>query len=171
VVVGGIVSYVGAYATERRRWARERSSRWDARRLEAYLEYARALKEESRLTLRIATALGVGTATDPISLEDGRPLRQAAEHERSALFESLLLLGDPLTVSAARAWQQAGWDAYRYLINVSPPTNEGFTPLYEIAGEKRDAFYVSARIGLEIVNGQYVDTERASSLTLAERRF
>jgi hypothetical protein len=171
VVIGGIVSYIGASLTERIRWARERSSRWDHSRLDAYMQYARALKEEVRITLRIASGLGAGTSTDQLTLDEGRLLRQVAEHERSALFEGLLLLGDPATVEAARAWQGAAWDVYQYLLATDAPQNDEFIALYEIVGTKRDAFYRSARIGLEIFNGDYVSTELPSAMERRSRRF
>jgi len=44
VVIGALASYLAGAATERTRWRRERSSRWDDRRAQAYADYGYAVK-------------------------------------------------------------------------------------------------------------------------------
>lgn len=44
VVIGAGASYLAGAASERTRWRRERSSRWDERRAQAYADYGYAVK-------------------------------------------------------------------------------------------------------------------------------
>ena len=150
VVIGGITTYLGAAVMERSRWKRGRSSRWDQRRLEAYVDFARAVKEESRVAMRIAAGRNAGPKTDPLPLEEGRESYAIAEHNRSMLFEAVLLLGDSPSIAAGRAWYQSVWDGYQLVSKRTPPIATEFTDLYKSSDIARMRFYESARASLEI---------------------
>jgi len=152
VVLGGLISFVGSWLSEKWRWNRERMSRWDQRRLDAYVDFARAVKDESRIAMRIAAGRELGPQTDPLGLAEGRELYAIAEHSRSTLFEAVLLLGDDASVRSARVWYQAVWTCYQYVSKRESPDGEQFTELYMAAGEARAAFYDSARGSLDITN-------------------
>jgi hypothetical protein len=52
VIVGSVLSYAGRALTERSKWKRSQEVRWDARRVEAYSQYASAVKRQTRLCQR-----------------------------------------------------------------------------------------------------------------------
>jgi hypothetical protein len=107
VMLGALMSYGASALTERSTWRRAQAARWDERRLQAYADYAAALKTEIRLCLRMATSLNLATSTHPLAPEAGVELLEEAEDRRSQLFENLLLLAQPSTIEAARKWQRA----------------------------------------------------------------
>jgi len=53
-VIGAAATYLAGAATERTRWRRERSSRWDDKRAQAYSEYGYAVKNVYVQCQRIA---------------------------------------------------------------------------------------------------------------------
>jgi hypothetical protein len=83
VVVGAVMSYSGSALAERSRWRRSLTTRWDEKRLDAYAGYADAVKQETRLSLRIAAALQLGPRLRPLSLDIGLPLLAEAEDRPS----------------------------------------------------------------------------------------
>lgn len=102
VVVGGVLAWAAGSLSERSAWRRSQSTRWDARRLEAYSDYASSVKQFTRACLRIAASKGLGTAKDPLDVAAGVEEIARAEDRRSAVFDTVLLLGDPSTIAAAR---------------------------------------------------------------------
>ncbi|WP_199548934.1 hypothetical protein [Streptomyces sp. N35] len=110
VAIGAAVSVVVSALTERNRWRRQQSVRWDERRLSAYAEYAHAVKELSNQYRRMANARGIATGSQ--SLEPTEAVLEAvaaAETRRSALSESLWLLGDVDANTAAVKLNHALW--------------------------------------------------------------
>jgi hypothetical protein len=61
VVIGALASYLAGAATERARWRRERSSRWDEKRAQAYAEYGYAIKNVYVQCMRAAGIRFQGT--------------------------------------------------------------------------------------------------------------
>jgi hypothetical protein len=118
--------------------------------LHAYADYARALKNEVRLCLRMASALDLGSRSEPLDVAAGMPLLAAAEDVRSELFEALLLLGDADTVTAARAWQQSVWSLQFCLEPNFRGGETGFLEAFRQAGVARDRFYDVARAHLQV---------------------
>jgi hypothetical protein len=150
VLLGGLASYLASSRTEQKRWAREQSSRWDVRRLEAIVEFSSAVKVETRIALRIAKGRGVEVKTDPLELEIGREAYSVAESTRSALLEAVVLLSDDETVRSAREWQFSVWSTYHYAAGDETPQTSEFNAMYKIAGEHREAFYAAAKRSLNI---------------------
>jgi len=171
VVTGGLVSYLGAALSEKKRFQRERASRWDQRRLEACLAYATAMKDEIRITMRIASGVGAGPKTDPLGLPDGKLFHEKAEHARSTLFEAVMLLGDSATVAAARIWQQSAWDCYQHVSKEQNGDSGDFMALYRLAGDARSAYYECVRKSLAIEGWSPADSVMNDSIAAASSRF
>lgn len=170
VVVGGLITFVTTWVLEKNRTARERAERWDVRRLDAFSAFARAVKEEVRILLRVAASFELAR-TRPLSVEEAVELHQMAEHERSMLFESLLLLADSDTIKAAQAWYYAAWDLQILLFaNDARPSQADFDRLYAAANDARTRFHVAARMNLDILKNE-PDPFRIPSATVGERRF
>jgi hypothetical protein len=139
--------------TERFRWRREESRRWDAKRLEALTAYASKVKSETRACLRVSAASWPGMTTNPLSIEEGELSIAQAEDQRSELFESLLLLADAGTVEAARVWQEKVWSLHCVMAPPEDMTRDDFLELFRLAGLARDEFYDAARRSL-LISGE-----------------
>lgn len=107
VVIGAATSFAATSLVERSRWKRSQSARWDEKRLAAYSEYGNAVKASVRLCYRIAAAKNFVTASHPLELQAGMNELAEAESERAAKWETVLLLGEPATISAARSWHES----------------------------------------------------------------
>lgn len=59
VLLGALATYAATSATERARWRRTQSIRWDDKRLAAYADYASAVKKLSSLSVRLAAYRGI----------------------------------------------------------------------------------------------------------------
>jgi hypothetical protein len=94
VVVGALLGYLSSTLTERARWKRERTARWDEARMKAYADYGEAVKKISYLAVRIAAGRGLPYAIKPMPPTD-EALRDldAAEGGRARTWEPVLLLG------------------------------------------------------------------------------
>ncbi|MFI6864351.1 hypothetical protein ACIBKZ_31410 [Streptomyces sp. NPDC050421] len=149
VVVGSLGSYAVQSLTERRRWKRQREERWDEKRFETYSRYANALKAQLRDAQRIGASLGFADVVDPLLPADGLPLLAEAESHRATEWESVLLVGDAATISAARRWHETIW-TIELLIREGPVNSEMWTKAHRLASAARDAFYQGARKDLGI---------------------
>lgn len=110
VVVGAGGSYLTTSATERARWNRVLDSRWDDRRVEAYASYAQSVKRTIIVAQRIAAGRGLSTDSEPLPpTQVSLDLLEAAEAERASQWKTVLLLGHPTTVAAARDWHEHAW--------------------------------------------------------------
>jgi hypothetical protein len=151
VLVGTLGTILATYVTERARWSRAKSVRWDERRLDAYAEYARALKSVSLLAMRLYAATDPTWPSTPLDRETGLPLLVEAQAERSKAWERVLLLGDAATVDAAREWS----DAVRALSSVvrRPDSRLDWEAAVRDLDRCRDRFYEAARGGLTVGGG------------------
>ena len=109
VLVGAVASYAVTALTERARWRRAQAERWQEKKFDVYARYSNALKEQIGITQRIGAALGYAHVVDPLEPAEGLPLLAEAEARRATLWESVLLVGDAETVTAARSWHEAVW--------------------------------------------------------------
>jgi hypothetical protein len=152
VLLGSAATFVVTTATERVRWRRTQSARWDDKRLAAYTVYANAVKRMVRLCRRVAETrnlLGTGRPTD---LDAAFAELAEAETERALNWETVLLLGDPATITAARAWHEQVWQLERLLRE--DHTEEGtFAEAYKNTMRLRNDFYACARADLGIASG------------------
>ncbi len=155
---------------ERLRWSRDHQVRWDQRSLDAYVQFAGAIKQELRITMRMAGGRRLGPQTEPLGMAEGTRLHQEAEQERSYRFESLLLLGSPEAVDAARAWQHAVWDLYQYVATDEAATEDGYTRMYEATGVARERFHAAARRSVGL-HGAVVSAPAPTLLESGSRRY
>ncbi|MFF3858326.1 hypothetical protein [Streptomyces sp. NPDC002209] len=150
MLVGALASYLGATLMERSRWRRQLATRWDERRLESYIRYADAIKRFVSVAGRLAAAKGLFDLPQPLGAEAGLELLAEAELERGYAFETVLLMGDAETVSAARALQRQAWVLEQFARDQRSGTAEDWTRAFREFQDRRDAFYVAARKSLGV---------------------
>ncbi len=155
VVTGGTIVATGL--SDRARWRRGQSVRWDERRLDAYTEYARTVKEIHLLAFRIAAAGGLppgvpGASARPLDRDTGLDLLAQAGAARSKAWETVLLLGDAATVAAARRWRLAVRQLEHVAIGRAEPEVTWLAALKE-ADLARDGYYAAARDSLLVGGG------------------
>jgi hypothetical protein len=149
VLVGTIGTIVATSLADRSRWRRNQTVRWDERRLDAYAEFARALKEVHAIASRL---LG-----GHLDREAGLAALAEADFRHTLAWENVLLLGDGPTVTAARAWRDTVWEIERLARGGHPVTE--LPALLHRANEARDAFYAAARGGLSVGGGSVAQAE------------
>ncbi|WBB52579.1 hypothetical protein [Verrucosispora sp. WMMD573] len=167
VLVGAVGTIVATSLADRSRWRRNQTVRWDERRLDAYAEFARALKEAHTIASRL-----IGGYLD----RDAELAALAeADFRHTLSWENVLLLGDGPTVTAARAWRDSVWAVER-LARDGPNRDDAWDGsnrddawdgsnrdelpgLLHQANEARDAFYTAARNGLGVGGGSVAQAE------------
>lgn len=171
VVIGALASYLTTAATERARWKRDLDSRWDSRRVEAYASYAQAVKDIISISSRIAAGKGFVSNLRPlIPTEENLELLASAAAKRTLAWETVLLLGDTGTVTAARNWHEAVWRLERFARGEMPGGSEDWQKAREEVNRTRSLFYDSARIDLQVRGGNLpgvVDYETRSQRILS----
>jgi hypothetical protein len=150
VVVGAAGSYTAASLTERSRWRRTRAERWDEKKFQIYASYSNILKAQIRIGQRIGASRGLEHTIDPLEPEEGLAQLAQAEVQRTAEWESVLLVGDAETVAAARAWHESVWKAEMYARGLKDDP-AGWTGALRQMSQARDAFYACARRDLGIL--------------------
>jgi hypothetical protein len=152
VVIGALASYLVSNATERRRWQRQHSTRWDEMRARAYAEYGYAVKNVFYLCGRIVNYLGFGAMPEHFDLEEALNELGRLASERTAKWESVLLLGTAETVSAARKWHRLVGKAQAFVREGRTNVDE-WNILYDQINAARECFYEAARRDLDIRSG------------------
>jgi hypothetical protein len=171
VVVGALASYFTTAATERARWKRALDSRWDDRRVEAYASYAQSVKRLINIAGRIAAGRGLGGASEPLSpIQENLDLLAAAEAERGRRWETVLLLGHPQTVAAARNWTEHAWRLEWYARARLTGNNADWQAARTAADVARHKFYEAARSDLRVGGGGLLDSEDSHETRLQRIR-
>ena len=150
VVVGALASYLAGAASERTRWRREQSARWDDKRAEAYAEYAYAVKNVYVQAMRAAELRRRGDDTG--AYEEALSELGKLTDERTAKWESVLLLGDPATIAAGRVWHRRVWQIERFARGERTDDDQLDAVHVEVNGD-RERFYAAARRDLGITSG------------------
>ena len=88
----------------------------------------------------------------PIDREQGLELLAEASVRRTKAWEAMLLLGDEITVAAARAWQDAV-GAEEHLCSGEPIDEMEWQSAVEAVDQARDRFYLAARENLGMYGG------------------
>ena len=162
VLLGTVATVAGSVVTDRVRWSRDRQVRWDDRRMDAYAEYARAVKAVHALALRVNAGRRPGASGPWADPEHGLAQLAEAERQRTVAWEAVLLLGDEASVSAAGDWREAVGDMAALARDPSPPP-EQWSAAVRAADERRDAFYTAARAGLAVSGGSVAQAGRLRS--------
>lgn len=152
VLLGSSATFIATSMTERTRWRRTHSARWDDKRLVAYAEYANAVKRAVRLCRRIAETKNLLTTGQPIELDSGFAAIAEAETERAIKWETVLLLGEPATISAGRAWHEQVW-RLEAILRKEDQDESLFVDAYKKAMLLRNEFYSRARADLNVSSG------------------
>jgi len=151
VVIGALSTYLTGAATERTRWRRERSSRWDDRRAQAYADYGYAVKNVY-VQCRRADGLRRQGADARPAYEQALTELERLTDERTAKWEAVLLLGDPATIDAARIWHRRVWQVELFARGTRTDTRNRESVLDTVITD-RDRFYKAARDDLGITSG------------------
>jgi hypothetical protein len=151
VAVGALATYLAGAATERTRWRRERSARWDDRRAQAYADYARAVKNVYVQCMRADGLRREGTGARAAYEEALTELERLTD-DRTAKWETVLLLGDPETIDAGRTWHRRVWQVERFARGQRTDTGQWQALLDNVIVDRRH-FYAAARHDLGITSG------------------
>ncbi|WP_433201769.1 hypothetical protein ACQP1G_10915 [Nocardia sp. CA-107356] len=160
VVLGASGTFAATTMTERAKWRRSQDTRWDDRRLNAYMDYANALKGYVQVSFRMAATQGYPIASEPIDMDVGVQALTEANADRSVRWEAVLLLGSPAAVEAGRSWHQAAW-GFSWAVRKRQIDDTVFVERYEDMGRKRDHFYACARADLGVISGTLPSGDRA----------
>ena len=143
VAVGALGTYLAGAATERTRWRRERSARWDDRRAQAYAEYAHAVKNVYVQCMR-ASGLRRKWAGARAGYKEALTELARLTDDRTARWEAVLLLGDPKAIDAGRTWHRRVWQVERFARGQRTDTEHWQALLDEVTVD-RHRFYTAAR--------------------------
>ena len=151
VVIGALASFLAGAASERTRWRRERSSRWDERRAQAYADYGYAVKNVYVTSTRAAELRQQGEENSA-AYHDALAELARLNIERTATWESVLLLGHPDTIAAGRTWHRRIWQVERFARGQRTGTDQ-WDALHDEVNADRGRFYAAARRDLGITTG------------------
>jgi len=152
VAVGAFLSFISTRLTDRNRWEREELLNWDAKRLDAYNEFASAVQNFTNIARRISVGLGFPASSQPLDVETGLPDLAAAGLELNVQWERILLLGSPNTIKAAKIWQEEAYHLEFFARQLRSDPAE----FIKSAQDRRAArlrFYSAARADLRIISG------------------
>lgn len=167
VCVGALATYGTTFLTERTRWRRERAVRWDDARMRAYAEYGNAVKKVLHLAVRIAVGRGFPHSIEPLAPDaEAMEALGDADGARARAWESVLLLGDPQTISAARTWHETVWRLMLFAQGQRTSAEQWELSIRE-ANLARDNFYDCARRDLG-VRGEAVPTPARNGLGISD---
>jgi hypothetical protein len=150
VMVGAVGTFLSTRGMERARWQRERRARWDERRLEAYTEYANAVKIAIIRARSILGAMGLSETLTPLPPEAGLPLLALDENSRTVKLEAVMILGTAETIHAAREWHGLAWRFQDWAQGRTPATKQQVEEAYAEAQTAREAYYAAVRAELDI---------------------
>jgi hypothetical protein len=152
VTFGALLSFASTRLTDRTRWQREENLRWDAMRQDAYREFASALLKFINIALRINAHLGFPVGVQPLDAEDGLPALASAGTELNIKWETILLLGGPDAIMAAKHWQDEAFHLEHFARQLRNDAAE-FTEARQGLREARRRFYSAARADLKVTSG------------------
>jgi hypothetical protein len=164
VAVGALASYFVAAAGERARWRRSMITRWDEKRLDAYAQYSFAVKRVFYVVIRIGAHHGYSSYDQALAPDEGLQLLAAANIDRTVKWESLLLLGSPESVTAARQWHESVGRLEKFLHGGREYEQSEWRQAVEETNQMRARFYDCARVDLRIPRPQLPDNDPLPSL-------
>jgi hypothetical protein len=151
VLLGVIATYATTSAAERGRWRRAQSVRWDEKRVNAYVEYALALKKVISVTVRITAPRSPDTDSGGPPSEDLLAALEEAEEQRTTKWEAVLLLGTNDVVIAGRKWHDCVFRLQR--LARGQPSDMTRSEAIEATSHARRNFYEVAKRDIGIAVG------------------
>jgi hypothetical protein len=134
------------------KWKRTYKTRWDVKRLEAYVAYANAIKRMNHLSIRLAATRGLhkgkGSGPAPIDIENGMDQLAKAEAARGEAWEVMHLLGGEAR-AAGEACNRNAWELEAFARGANADSN-GWQKAHEQQVKLRFAFYAAARVDLDV---------------------
>jgi len=152
VILGAAGTIAASAFADRGRWTRGMTVRWDERRLAAYIEYASTLKDIISVLMRMTAENRPESLSRPMDREAGHAALAESESRRTRVWEQVLLLGDPPTIEAARAWRTEVRRLEQLAARRTYSHSE-WQSLVERVDHARDRFYAAARGGLAVPGG------------------
>ena len=152
VAAGAVLSFVSTRLTDRSRWQREESFRWDTKRLDAYSEFASAMRKFVNVAYRMSAGLGFPAGAQSLDIEAGLPALAAAGTELNVQWEKILLLGSPDAIMAANNWQEEAFHLEYFARQLRNDPAE-FAKASQDRREARRRFYSAARADLRVTSG------------------
>ena len=158
VALGALASFLVSYAAERTRYQRDRYSRWEERKYDAFANYISDVKEQTIIAIRIGASRGLNDRiTDPLSPEEGMEKLAEITSRRSLSSERAALLADADTLTAIRSLNDAAWLLYRYACGViAGASPEEWATAFQQYNHSLNEFHRCARAELG-TPGQFVD--------------
>jgi len=150
--LGALGSYIVTYSNERYRWQRTRASRWDERRLLAYVDYGSSIRRMNHLSARIAAARELPGSGEPLPVEEGLVLLAAAEADRAERWQAVLILGHPKTIRTGHDVNRWAWTLEWFARGKLHGQRE-WNYAWKAAHDARDSFFNCARVDLGIAGG------------------
>ncbi len=150
VVVGAVGTYLATQRIDRAQWMRQQVTRWDERKLQVYTEYASSVKMSIIRARSILGGMGLSPTLTPMSREDGLPLLALDENSRSEKLESVMMVGGPDVIAAARRWHGISWTFQHWAMGTEETSAERVENEYVAAQVAREAFYEATRRELGI---------------------
>lgn len=152
VLVGAAASFIATSSVESWKWKRTHKARWDVKRLEAYVDYANAIKRMNHLSMRLAATRGLhkseGAGPAAINLEDGVSQLAKAEAARGEAWEAVRLLGGK-AVAAGEACNRNAWELEAFARGTHVDSEE-WKKVHLAQIKLRFAFYHAARADLGV---------------------
>jgi hypothetical protein len=103
---------------------------------------------------RIAAGRDLGVDTEPLApTQVNLDLLAAAEAERASQWETVLLLGHPKTVAAARNWHEHAWQLEAYARGSVTGSVSDWQEVRTATDVARATFYEAARSDLQVSGG------------------
>jgi hypothetical protein len=162
VVIGALASYLVSSATERAQWRRQQAARWDDKRVQVYADYGYSVKNVYIACLRIVENRGLNTKSVPTDPQVFGEFERLTT-ERTAKWESVLLLGNPETIAAARAWHRSIWQMEVIARGIRAET--AWAAILDKVNDARTRFYEAARRDLGITSGRVPHVDRREGPT------
>ncbi|GAA4064968.1 hypothetical protein GCM10023065_15740 [Microbacterium laevaniformans] len=148
--LGALIGIVSGRWTADTEWKRSEAKRLTELRKVAYAAYGEAVKQDVRVSRKMAAGLGAASSDNPLTRDEGRSRLADINERRSAALEGVLLVGSRATVDHARIWQHAVWHLRKRVLAAPDITSDEYSRLYRMAGKARENFYRASRADLDV---------------------
>ncbi len=158
-VVVGVSGFWASVRNTRQTIASAKGSRIWEWRARAYADYGYAVKNVFELCKRLAAYRGLPTRSKSIDPAEALEELGRLATERTAKWESVLLLGNAETIALARIWHRNVWHMELFARGERNDPSEWATLLVNVA-DARTRFYDAARRDLDVKGGSVPMADR-----------